>query len=321
MPVNKRYFSSFLVILFLCLLLFFPKEALAGGKSGLLLWFQTILPTLLPFLIVSNLMIQLNVTDLLCRFLYPFLRHLLPISQNGCYPILIGLLSGYPVGAKACADLVKSKKIPKSEGQFLLSLCNNASPMFLISYVALQNLNVPDFTPVILIIILLGSLLSSLTYFGIQLYLRKKQALSAQALEEDFITDSNTISITFSELVDCSILKSFEVVTKIGGYIILFSILAQMISTLTFLPETLRYCTIGFLEITTGIYAISQSTFPFTKKIVLTLMIVSFGGFSSLAQTKSVISGSGLSITTYLLTKLWNAFLVILLTILVIHTF
>lgn len=319
--MNKRYFSSFLVILFLCLLLFFPKEAFAGGKSGLLLWFQTILPTLLPFLIVSNLMIQLNVTDLLCHFLYPFLKHLLPISQNGCYPILIGMLSGYPVGAKACADLVKNKKISRSEGQFLLSLCNNASPMFLISYVTLQNLNNSSYTFTIIIIILVGAIFSSLTYYGIQLYLKKKQTLSAQSLEASFTTDSNSISITFSELVDCSILKSFEIITKIGGYIILFSILAQMIYTLTFLPETLRFCIIGTLEITTGIHAICQSTFPFTKKIVLTLMIVSFGGFSSLAQTKSVISGSGLSITTYLLVKLWNAFLVTFITILVIQTF
>lgn len=316
--MKKRYISSIAILIFLCLLVLFPKESLDGATSGLLLWFHTVLPTLLPFLIVSNLIVQLDITNSICSFFYPVLKHFLPITKQGCYPIIIGALSGYPIGAKACGDLVKCGKISKIEGQFLLSLCNNASPMFLISYVTLQSLKCPKYTNIIFIFILLGSLISSLTYYWIVILIRKrkkkKNPLSAasipNATQETDDTNLSIRSISVSELMDCSILKSFEVITKIGGYIILFSILAQMISSFTFLPKTISYCLIGSLEITTGIQAICTSSFSPIKKIVLTLAITSFGGFSSLAQTKSVINGSELSIKTYFAVKLGNAIFV-----------
>ena len=134
----KKFIITVSTLLFLCLLLVFPKIALIGATRGLLLWFNTILPTLLPFLIISNLIMQFQITDCLTTFLYPTLGKLLRISKAGCYPMIIGMLSGYPVGAKACADLVKNKEISREEGQFLLCFCNNASPMFIISYITFQ---------------------------------------------------------------------------------------------------------------------------------------------------------------------------------------
>lgn len=302
----KKFLISFSTISFLLLLLVFPTISLKGAKTGLMLWFQTVLPTLLPFMIVSNLIMQLNVTDCLTSFFYPTLGRLLGLSKPGCYPFLIGMLSGYPVGAKACADLIASGQISKDEGQYLLCFCNNASPMFIISFVAMQCLNIKHKPFTILGIVYGSALLTGIVY-----RILHRKALQAVKLTNSKLTvvpySSKPARVPAFDILDQTILNAFTILVKVGGYIILFSILAEIVLHITFIPETFRYFLIGFLEITTGSAAISFAQFSFTKKIILTNALTAFGGLSSHAQTYSVIIHSGLSIKNYFLFKCINA--------------
>ena len=59
----KRFLSFFLLVLFLGFLLFFPGQSLVYAKNGLLLWFYTLLPSLLPFMILSGLLLELNLLE------------------------------------------------------------------------------------------------------------------------------------------------------------------------------------------------------------------------------------------------------------------
>lgn len=314
--MKKKTLKAFLVLAFLFLLFLFPAASLNGAKAGLLLWFNTVLPTLLPFMIVSNLIIALDIVSCLSTILYPVLHRLLGISKNGCYPVLIGMLSGYPVGAKACADLTMDHRITKKEGQFLLSFCNNASPMFILSFVAIQNLALKDHGYYVLGIILLSSLLSALL-------IRLSGKRNALCQEPDYAAAQTRPAAKKESgifaILDSSILSAFQILVKVGGYIILFSILAQIVASFYFLPSMLRFLVIGLLEITTGISYIGASSLPIAGKIVLIMALTAFGGFSSLAQTKSVISDSGLSVKQYFYSKVLNAVICALLAALLIQ--
>lgn len=316
--MKKKHLKAALVLSFLLLLFLFPKAALDGAKSGLLLWFYTVLPTLLPFMIVSNLIIQLDITGYISKLLYPVLHKLLGISSNGCYPVLIGMLSGYPVGAKACADMVLEKKITKKEGQFLLSFCNNASPMFILSFIALQSLGITRQSYLLLGIILLSALLSSLMYRFI-FTVRYSDSAFPKKMKPYLKVQSSEQGITIFQLLDASIINAFEVLVKVGGYIILFSILAQMVASISILPLMLRLTIIGLLEITTGANTIAAAPIDHAKKIVLITALTAFGGFSSLTQTKSVVADSGLSIRIYLAVKCLNAAIAAALAAFLVH--
>ena len=151
--VHKNKIFKGLVLLFLIAMLVFSEAAFRGASSGLLLWFHNVLPTLLPFIIVSNLIIRLNISKQISKLFYPVLGKLFRISSEGCYPIVIGFLSGLPMGAKTSADLVLDHRISRSEGQFLFTMCNNASPMFIIGYIALTQLKLPEMKYPLFIII------------------------------------------------------------------------------------------------------------------------------------------------------------------------
>jgi sporulation integral membrane protein YlbJ len=311
---NKRIFTKVGIVCFLGLIFIFPASSYNGAKRGLLLWFNTILPTLLPFIILSNLIIRLQITKYLSKILYPLFHTIFRVSRGGCYPILIGLLSGIPVGAKSIADLVENDTIRTEEGQYLLGFCNNASPMFIMSFIAIAQLKQPNLRFILLLIIFGSGIITSIFYFKI---LPKSNKITKFSVSTTELIQNNSKKIEPTKfdfsLLDSAIMDGFEVLTKVGGYVILFSIPAQIISNMGNSVNIFKLVSIGILEITTGINHISNSNLEMNTKIALITMITAFGGLSGLAQTKSVISNTRLSIGTYFKVKLIHMTLAFLL--------
>ena len=109
-------------------LLCFPQEAFQSSVSGVTLWFFHVLPSLLPFMIFSDFFIHTGLVSVLLRKIKTVFRFLFGLSMYGSYALLLGLICGYPMGAKLTADLFREGKITKSEAQYLLTFCNNPGP-------------------------------------------------------------------------------------------------------------------------------------------------------------------------------------------------
>lgn len=300
-------------ITLLLVLLISPKASLQGAELGLLLWFNVIFPTLLPFIIVSNLIINLHLTNAVSTLFYPFLHRILHVSRQGSYVTVLGLLTGLPVGAKACSDLVKENMISKAEGQYLLTFCNNASPMFILSYVSITTLGLPGKRYIFLLLIYLSAILTGFIYRFIH---KKQMTTFAVSTKSEMVTQLSTQVETSTKhsqpsarfvMVDTAIISGFDVLVKVGGYIILFSIISNVFLSIAPANNLLSYVIVGSIELTNGVNTIGGSLFPLTIKIALILSLTAFGGLSSVAQTKSVIDESGLSIKQYLLYKIINA--------------
>lgn len=321
----KKYKNKLLkgfILFFFALMFLFPYASYQGASSGLMLWFLNVLPTLLPFIIVSNLMINLNIAGRISQILHPVVGKLFRVSTSGCYPILIGFLSGLPMGAKSTADLVTTGKISHKEGTFLLSMCNNASPIFIMSYIATNQLKLPNMRLPLFALIYGSSILSALFYRTYQSYGKKRKMSKYNESKIANKVQNSYHSVKFSfDILDRSIMNGFEVITKIGGYIILFSILAQIINEIGANFSPYKAIAMGFFEITTGIDQICKIRMDSNTKIVLVSVLTSFGGLSGLAQTKSVIGESRLSIKSYLSVKLLSAFITMLLSILYVLFF
>ncbi|MDD6035694.1 MAG: transporter [Lachnospiraceae bacterium] len=283
------------MLCFMCLLLLFPSSALTGAKNGLLLWSGQVLPSLLPFLIISALFLSSGLSDVVAHRLAPLLSPVFCCSPSGCYAIVIGLLAGLPVGAKTIASLIESGKITKEEGQYLLPLCNNPSPLFILGYVSVSVLDAPNLRYPLLLIITLSSVFAAIL-------LRPRRTASAHVTQKP--DNSPKIRFSFSFLlIDAAIEQAFSVLVRVGGYIILFSVLGNLLTLLPLSPVFLA-CLGSFLEITTGSAAISALSLPPGILISLICGFVAFGGLSTAAQTKSVLAGTNLPFAHYLLTKL-----------------
>ncbi len=299
----KQFFYAVLCIAFFVVMLCYPKETISGATNGLLLWFQIVLPTLLPFFIVTNLLIKTNSIHYFSGILGPVLQKMFRISADGSFAVLTGFLCGYPIGAKVTADLVRSNRITEAEGNYLLSFCNNTSPAFITSYLVIQNLKQDSLVLQTLMILYCSPILCS--------FLFRKYYIKSLPQKEH---DSRKHKLNFSfDALDYSIMNAFENITKVGGYIILFSILFALGQRT---PFSILF---SAMEVTNGIPLIIKSGKDFSSIYIWTLALTSFGGICAIAQTKAMLTGTRLSIIRYTLEKLVTAMVTSLLAFIILR--
>lgn len=290
-------------ILFIGFLLFCPEAAISGSKYGCSLWIQELIPTLLPFFIALNF----------------FRLQFKNVSKHPAF-LLLGLLCGYPAGADLVNRQYMQNLLTKDKAYFYLGFVNNPSPMFIMGYSCCTILNFSVHKSILFFLLLiLSSFLGSLIISNlIKKFCKNPHSFAGQSSHQ---TDCPLQNLTFSKLLDKIILDSFLLITKIGGYVILFSIFACFLKMLLPTSNLFSIACLGSMEITTGMSYLADSTLSLHTKEVLSASILAFGGLSAAAQTSSVLSQSELPILPYVITKLTNAILAGIFVYLVICIF
>lgn len=287
----KKSIRPVLPVLILLLMLTHPSLSFEGAKSGLLLWFNVVLPTLLPFMLCSSLLVAWGGIPLLTGPFRPFLSRL-GFSPDGSYALLAGLLCGYPMGAKTAADFLREGRISAEEARMLLAVAGCPSPMFLAGYVRMHiepslpfwNVLFAVYLPLFFLALLAGRI------YGVK---KNRPAQYGKA------NAAPAASRSFDGIfMDC-----LEIMVRIGGYIMLYSILAAFLASLRLPFGALL---MGFTEMTTGIEAIAASLTGLPAAAAVTAA-AAFGGLSGISQTQTVIKNAGLSIRHYVLWKLVHA--------------
>ncbi|MCM1263280.1 MAG: hypothetical protein NC313_11225 [Butyrivibrio sp.] len=283
-----RAIFTLLAIYLTFLLLRYPAQSLNYASTGLLLWFQKMIPTLLPFMIISGVMVRMNLTERFAKFFHPLFHLIWGTSLNGSYVILMGMLCGFPMGARVIGELCRSGRLSEEEGAFLLAFCNNIGPIYFISFV-MSTLS------------LSGNYIPFLIMYGVPLFygfllrfcLKRRDNRNAVCGITNHIPiiAANTPSLLAA--VDDSIVSALIGIGKLGGYMVLFNLLNIMLIPFSSLPEKFSLVCNCLLEITSGISRLG------VNGTYIILILLPFGGFSCMAQTYSMIKDTNLSVSGY----------------------
>ena len=288
-------------LIFVCLIIFtgyiliFPQDAVAAAANGLTLWYEKILPTLLPFTILSYILIHSGYLQYINRIFAPILCRLFPVSDNGAFILLSGFLFGFPMGSKNCAELLKCSKIDKKEADVLFVITNNISPVFISSYILCQQLQMPS-------LIIISYLVLYLPPLVIGEFLLRGADDSRHIFCNTENVPASGSQMNF-KIIDAGIMNGFETLTRLGGYIMLFSMIASITQKLPLSSQT-RLLLTGIAEITNGINLLPASIESIQWQYILAMTFTAFGGLSGIAQTSSMIKDTGLSLKNYCILKL-----------------
>lgn len=301
-------------IVFTCVLLvliiysfFFPEITVNAARNGIQIWFHQILPALLPFTILSTILVKSN-------FLKSFKGNANLIAV--ILTMTCGFIFGFPVGAKLSSDFYKQKLLTEKQAIFLAITTNNFSPMYVCGFAIPLLFPTTEYTISTYIFLYLIPLIIATIYL----------LLDARRWENDTTPTQELPSSSFQinmQIMDAGIISGFESLIKICGYIVIFSIVTEIITaTISYLvsePPILITFLLGNLEITNGIHLLSECNMSENITYILAIQALSFGGVSGIAQTGSILSSSGLSMHKYIIGK---ASLSLLLTLLaVIYVF
>ena len=81
--------------------------SLAYASLGLELWFRKMIPALLPFMILSGIMVRMKLTEKMSMAFFPVMGPVFRVRKNVVYCMMLGFLCGFPMGARVTADMLE----------------------------------------------------------------------------------------------------------------------------------------------------------------------------------------------------------------------
>lgn len=134
----KQIILPICVYTFTIFLILFSSSNLSAAKNGLSLWSFSVVPSLLPFFIATELLGYTNIITILGNFLNKFMRPIFNVPGEGAFALLMGIISGYPMGAKIVSNFKSQGICTNEECERLLAFTNNSGPLFIIGTVGVS---------------------------------------------------------------------------------------------------------------------------------------------------------------------------------------
>ena len=267
-------------------LLLCSADTARAVREGLALCAGSVIPALFPFLAVSGLLTALDAGAAPGRGRM-LLARVLGCGPAGAGAFLLGLVGGYPVGARTVAQLYREKRISRPEACRLLLFCNNCGPAFILGVAGLGCF---------------GSLRA-----GVWLWLIHVSAavLTASLTRHTSSPEGRTSPSAPQALGSAfpgAVRGAGEGMLHVCGFVVFFLVLTRLLTALTGLEHPLP---LGLLELTGGILRLSGTRGDF----VLAAALMGWGGVCVHCQTAAVLEGSGLHMRGYLSAKAAQAVL------------
>ena len=323
----KKMIFPLIFLIFTACLVIFSQSNLAAAKTGLSLWANSVIPSLFPFFVATELLSHTNIVHILGKFLTPYMKPLFHIRGEGGFAFLMGILSGYPMGAKIAVNFREKGICSKEECERLLSFTNNSGPLFIIGTVGVSifgsaSLGFLFFVTHLLASISVGFIFRFWKYKPSKNYDTATTHSSSNYHNFNNASIDNTTEVSLSnlgEIIGNSITNSISTILMIGGFVVLFSVIVSVLNAsnllssashllgniLSISPNFISAFFTGIFEITNGISLIAPTAISsFKLCIVATSFVLGFGGFSVLLQVWSVVAKSDLSILPYVYGKL-----------------
>lgn len=289
------------------MLILYPENSLQSALHGLELWGKTVLPSLLPFVVASFILMQTGIVSLISGFFAPIMRFLFNTPGQSAYVLIASSLSGYPVGARLTGELYKNGDISEPDASKILRFTSVSGPVFITGAVSTGMLGIPEAGVYLAGAHYLSAVLTGII-FGI-FSKRNKKDIKKTSVKQNFYDFKNSLSRTrsFGDIMTDSVTKAIKTMLKVGGFIIFFSVVAEVLSVLgvwNFLMNILApnstvqaesspvySLLIGSVELTGGCYHTSSLTIPINLKLSVISFIIAFGGFCVHMQTRAVCQG------------------------------
>jgi sporulation integral membrane protein YlbJ len=313
-------------------LIAFPQESVDASIRGLDMWWEIVFPSLLPFLIISEMLIGFGVVKFIGVLLEPIMRPLFKVPGVGGFVLAMGMASGYPSGAKLTARLRQEGQLTRVEAERLVTFTNCSNPLFIFGAVSIGFFGNAK----------LGFLLALAHYLGnitvglIMRFYGKEDEENTTNKEQKFsiVTALRELHRTrlkekrpLGKLLGDAVTSSVQTLLMIGGFIILFSVVNKILFHLqitAFLGQFVEFILVtlhlpdllsipfisGLFEITLGSQLTSQvQEATVLQQAIITSFILAFNGFSVQAQVASITSQTDIAFKPYFISRIMHGFL------------
>ena len=303
-----------------------PNVCIRYTISGTKLFFNAVFPSLFPFLVLINIIINYDGINIYSKLLGKLICKPLKLPMESTIALIVSVLCGYPLGARYTCDLYEKKIIDLNTCERLLNIASNASPLFVIGTVGASMMSSSKVGYLLLIsnilsCILMGFIIPSKNTFG------KSIGNNSQKQPNTNIN----FGITFKNSIEDAIKNSLN----IGGFIVVFSVITGIIKDnaifhivlnklsllFGFSSDFIEGLILGMLEVTNGCNLISSSNSSLIVKLPILSFLIAFSGLSIISQVYSYTYKYNISMKKYVVRKFVQAIISSTLSIILYYVF
>ncbi len=322
---SRNLFIPVLCAVFILLLILFSKTSVNAAKKGIDLWLYIVFPSLFPFFVGVEILSATGIIRVAGVLLEPIMKPLFNLPGLSSFPFAMGIASGYPMGAKITSSLREQKLLTKNEAERLLAFSNNSGPLFIMGAVSVGMYNMPSLG-IILLICHIAACITVGVIFGLISRSKSHQKPGntlrmTQRLRQEYHIFKKNQNQSFGAMLGSAIVNSIMTILAIGGFIILFSVIINILidtgviafaaalagkffSVFGVNKDILSSLFCGFFEITTGSsMASTVSNVTLVQQLTATSAIIGWAGLSVHCQVFSITSKTDISVKPYILGK------------------
>ncbi len=308
---KKYYYLELLYTLLLLsaitLIVILPRNSINSFYDGISVWATKVLPSLLPFFILTKLLSSTNFIPYISKKLTPITKKLYGIDGYGGYIYLMSIISGYPMGAKITSELYKDGRITKGQAHTITAFTSTSGPLFIIGTIGIALFSSSRLGIIVLVSHYAGALLNGLLY--------RCREQGREIVTHSHTKDNQNILVS-------AVSSSITAILNIGVFIALFYMIADLVITLDLFSPLLfilekisinRNISLsvlsGILEVTTGEIMLSHAQISLMSATIISTALVSFGGLSIHAQAYSYLQDFEMPYYKFFLQKVTHSIL------------
>lgn len=231
------------------------------------------------------------------------MRPVFNINPAGSAAFILGLVSGYPLGAVTACQLYSGMYVSKSEAERLLAFCNNSGPLFILGAVGASMYHSPRIGIILYTAHILGAISVGIVFrfYKPNAYIAPHSEISAKQKK-------------LSEIFSTVLTNSVQSILTVCGCVIFCSVISRLVMDMLCVSDTFKALLMGCMEFVSGISQISYLDMPLLSKLLMSAGICAFAGISVHLQVMGVAAKHGLGLKPYIFGKALHSVFAVLYT-------
>jgi sporulation integral membrane protein YlbJ len=317
-------------------LVFYPEDGYKAGLTGMKLFWQSVFPTLLPFLILAELLLGAGVVHAAGVLLEPLMRLLFRVPGVGAFALSMGVAAGYPVNAVVTGQFRKNKLVSRVEAERLLAFSTAADPLFLCGAVAVGIFHSPALGLLLALAHYLAALLVGLSFRFYGMHEAPPPAAKPKGnifrrASLELVRARQADGRPLGKLLGDAVNDAIKTSLMILGFIMFFAVLFKILANIGFLgllavpvealfqlfgidPGLVPAMLAGLFEVDLGAAMTALPQVPLLESLLVVSFLIGWAGLSVHAQTASILMGTDIRMKPYLIARLLHAVLAAVLT-------
>ena len=303
--------KNIISILIITILLFITCQILISSKSvfdavlfSFNIWKNSIFPSLFPFFVISNILINYGFVELVGSLFKPIVYKLFKTKGEAAYVFIMSMLSGFPSSAKYIRELYLNKVIDENEGTKILMFTHFSNPLFIFGTISLSFLNNPKLGFLILICHYVSNIIIGIIFRNYHPSKNENIKFSLKnsiKLMTNYRINNNK---SFGSIFNSAVTSAVDTLLLILGTITSFLIITTIIDNNLNISSFSQTIINGIIEMTQGLKCISSLDVSLKIKTIISTMFISFGGISVHIQTISILSDTKIRYLPFLLSRI-----------------